>query len=66
MNEVLVGGLATDYCVKNTVLGAIKEGFKVRAVEDAMRAVNINPDDGDRAIEKMRAAGAEVVNSKEI
>jgi nicotinamidase/pyrazinamidase len=61
VEEVWVGGLATDYCVKQTVLDALKEGFKVKALENAMRAVEVNPGDGERAIEKMREAGAEVV-----
>lgn len=61
VREVWVGGLATDYCVKNTVLDALREGFRVRALSDAMRAVNLQPDDGRRALEEMRAAGAEVV-----
>lgn len=63
VEEVLVGGLATDYCVKNTVLDALKHGFKVKALKNAMRAVNLQPDDGDRAIEEMRAAGAEIVST---
>jgi len=61
VEEVWVGGLATDYCVKQTILDALKEGFKVKALENAMRAVEVNPGDGERAIEEMRAAGAEVV-----
>ena len=61
VREVWVGGLATDYCVKNTVLDALREGFSVRAVSDAMRAVNLRPGDGQLALEEMRAAGAEVV-----
>jgi nicotinamidase/pyrazinamidase len=61
VEEVWVGGLATDYCVKQTVLDALKEGFKVKALENAMRAVEVNPGDGARAIEEMREAGAEVV-----
>ena len=63
IEEVWVGGLATDYCVKNTVLDAIKEGFRVKALEDAMRAVEVNPGDGERAIAEMRDAGAEIVSS---
>lgn len=61
VNEVWVGGLATDYCVKHTVLDAVREGFEVKALADSMRAVNVNPDDGAKAIEEMRAAGAEIV-----
>jgi len=63
VEEVWVGGLATDYCVKNTVLDAVKEGFRVKALEDAMRAVEVNPGDGERAIAEMRDAGAEIVSS---
>ena len=63
VEEVWVGGLATDYCVKNTVLDALREGFRVRALADDMRAVNLRPGDDERAIEEMRAAGAEVVDS---
>lgn len=63
VKELLVGGLATDYCVKATVLAGLKQGFKVKALENAMRAVNLQPDDGERAIEEMRAAGAEIVTT---
>jgi nicotinamidase/pyrazinamidase len=65
VNEVWVGGLATDYCVKNTVLDGLKEGFAVRALEDAMRPVELKPGDGERALEEMRTAGAEIVSSVE-
>jgi len=63
VQEVLVGGLATDYCVKETVLAGLKEGFKVKAVENAMRPVELKPGDGERAIQEMRAAGAQIVNT---
>jgi nicotinamidase/pyrazinamidase len=63
VQELLVGGLATDYCVKATVLAGLEHGFKVKALKNAMRAVNLKPDDGDRAIEEMRAAGAEIVTT---
>jgi nicotinamidase/pyrazinamidase len=61
IEEVVVGGLATDYCVKNTVLDALKHLFKVKAFEKAMRAVDLQPGDGARAINEMRTAGAEIV-----
>jgi nicotinamidase/pyrazinamidase len=64
VEEVWVGGLATDYCVKHTVLDAVKEGFEVKAIADAMRAVNVNSDDGRTAIEQMKAAGAEIVGNE--
>ena len=59
--EVWVGGLATDYCVKNTVLDALREGFKVKALTRAMRAVNLRPGDDARAVEEMQSAGAEII-----
>ena len=62
VEEVVVGGLATDYCVKHTVLDALRHGFRVKAVENAMRPVDLQPGDGDRAIDEMRDAGAEIVN----
>jgi nicotinamidase/pyrazinamidase len=65
IEEVIIGGLATDYCVKNTVLDALKHGFKVKALKNAMRAVDVQPGDGDRAIEEMRAAGADIVSTEE-
>jgi nicotinamidase/pyrazinamidase len=60
VEEVWVGGLATDYCVKNTVLDALKAGFRVKALANAMRAVELKPGDGERALAEMRAAGAEI------
>ena len=65
VKEVWVGGLATDYCVKHTVLDALQQGFAVKALTDAMRAVNLNPTDGEKAIEEMRNAGAEIVVGSE-
>jgi nicotinamidase/pyrazinamidase len=55
---VTVVGLATDYCVKETALDALREGFQVEIDTDAMRAVDVNPGDGERSIEEMLAAGA--------
>jgi nicotinamidase/pyrazinamidase len=66
VQEVLVGGLATDYCVKNTVISALDEGFQVKAVSDAMKPVDVNPGDGEKAISEMREAGAEIVPSKSL
>jgi nicotinamidase/pyrazinamidase len=60
IDEVWVGGLATDYCVKSTVLDALKNGFRVKALTNAMRAVEVKPGDGERAIAEMEAAGAEI------
>jgi nicotinamidase/pyrazinamidase len=64
VDEVWVGGLATDYCVKQTVIDGVHNGFKVKALADAMRPVNVNPDDGKKAVEEMKEAGAEIVGDE--
>lgn len=56
--RLLVGGLATDYCVLQSVLDARRLGYEVVLLTDAMRAVDLNPGDGERAIAAMIAAGA--------
>jgi nicotinamidase/pyrazinamidase len=66
VDHVYVAGLATDYCVKNTVLDAVREGFGVTVVEDAIRGIDVKPGDSERAIEEMRRAGADLVSSEEL
>lgn len=66
VKKVYVVGLATDYCVKATVLDALKLGYEVFAVTDAMRAVNVNPDDGAKALSEMERNGAHLITSDEI
>jgi nicotinamidase/pyrazinamidase len=61
VRELDVAGVATDYCVKFTVLDALEAGFKVRLLINACRAVNLQPDDEEKAIAEMRRAGAQVV-----
>ena len=62
VKRLLVGGLATDYCVLSTVLDARKAGLEVLLLADAIRAVNAKPGDGERAERKMREAGAILIN----
>jgi nicotinamidase/pyrazinamidase len=57
--RVFVGGLATDYCVKNTVLDARKLGFEAVLLLDAIRGINAEPGDVAKAIDEMVKSGAE-------
>lgn len=66
VKRLLVGGLATDYCVRASVLDAVKAGFEVVVLEDAIGAVNVHSDDGERALEEMRAAGARIATSQAV
>ena len=61
VQRVFVGGLATDYCVLNTVRDARKLGYAVFVLTDGSRAVNVQPDDGHRAEEEMRRLGAKSI-----
>ncbi len=68
---VLIGGLATDYCVKATVLDALElakanNGLDIYALTDAMRAVNIQETDGAEALAEMEAAGAIMTTTDEL
>lgn len=66
VTRVFVGGLATDYCVLNTVLDALQNNFAAVLLTDAIRAVNVQPADGNRAIEKMVSAAAQIAQLKNI
>ncbi|MCC7484679.1 MAG: nicotinamidase [Burkholderiales bacterium] len=58
VKRILAGGLATDYCVLNTVRDALAAGFEVLLMTDAIRAVDVRPGDGARAEAEMRGLGA--------
>ncbi|MCU0255592.1 MAG: isochorismatase family protein [Vicinamibacterales bacterium] len=63
VRTLVVAGLATDYCVKNSVWGARRAGFAVLLAADAVRAVNLRARDGAAAVADMMAAGAVLVES---
>ena len=63
VRRLFVGGLATDYCVLNSVLDALRLGYGVVLLTDAMRAVDVQPGDGERAMAQMIAAGAVAVEN---
>ena len=60
VDAVTVVGLATDYCVKNTALDALHEGFAVRVDRAGIRGVDVQPGDSERALDELAAAGATV------
>ena len=66
VGRVVEVGLATDYCVKETVLDALRHGLQLTIVPEGLRAVNANPDDGDNAIKEMRSQGARLVKLAEV
>ncbi|MCX7815964.1 MAG: nicotinamidase [Syntrophales bacterium] len=66
IKRVFVGGLATDYCVLSTVLDILQGGYEVYVLADCVRAVDVKPGDGDRALAEMRGKGAHIINSTDI
>lgn len=66
VKRVVVCGLATDYCVRATAQDALKEGFEVLVLEDAIRGVEVNPGDCQRAVDALKAAGARFIASTEL
>jgi nicotinamidase/pyrazinamidase len=65
VTSVFIAGLATDYCVKATVLDAAEKGFAVTLIEDACRGVELHPGDVLKAVEEMRQAGVKIVRGEE-
>ena len=65
VDELYVCGLTTEYCVKNTVLDALKIGYKTMVVKDAVEGVKAQSGDEDKAWQEMETAGARILSSKE-
>jgi len=66
VKRLFVGGVATDYCVRATVLDALRLGFQVFVLEDAVRGVDVNPGDSERALREMLREGAVLVVRGEV
>jgi len=66
IKRLFIGGLATDYCVLNTVMDALNLGYRIFLLSDAIRAVNLNLHDGDKAIARMTGAGATMMATGEL
>jgi nicotinamidase/pyrazinamidase len=66
VDEVFIAGLATDCCVKYTALDAAELGFETHVIADACRGVLLEPDDVEKAVAEMRAAGVTMIGSAEV
>jgi nicotinamidase/pyrazinamidase len=66
IKEIALAGVATDYCVLYSVLDALELGFGVTVIVDGCRAINLRPDDGQKAFDLMEEKGATLVTSDEI
>ena len=66
VTEPFILGLATDYCVKYTVLDALDLKFKVNVIEDACRGVNLSSDDSKLAFDEMKQKGAHIIKSEDL
>lgn len=66
IKRLFVGGVATDYCVKNTVLGGLNLGYQVFVLEDAIKGVEANKGDIEKAVNQMLDKGAVFINYGEI
>ena len=64
IRRVFVAGLATDYCVLNTVLDAARRGFETYVLTDLVRATDLEPDAGEKAIALMKEGGAKATTSQ--
>ena len=64
--ELFIGGLATDYCVKETSLDAVRAGFEVNVIEDCVKAVETKAGDGSRALDTIRNEGVRVTTSDRV
>lgn len=66
VTDLVIIGLATDYCVKSTVLDVLKNGFLVTVIEEGILAVNVNENDGKLAVEEMKQHGARFATLSEV
>ena len=63
VTRVDVAGIATDYCVKASALAALRAGFDVRVLTDAITGIDVNPGDADRALQELTGEGAQLVDA---
>jgi len=66
VDKLYITGLTAEYCVKSTVLDALKYGFKTFVIKDAVEGIRQNEDDFDNAFEEMKKAGAIIITSDDV
>lgn len=66
VEQLFIVGLATDYCVKFTALDAVNLGFETTVIVDAIKAVNLHPEDQENAIRTMRQAGIQIIQGDKL
>jgi nicotinamidase/pyrazinamidase len=66
VRRLYVGGLATDYCIRSSVLDALSAGYEVTVLVDTIAGVDINPGDSEKAMKEMRLAGASFCTAGEV
>jgi nicotinamidase/pyrazinamidase len=64
IKRIVVVGLATDYCVKATALDGVRLGYETAVLLDAIRAVDLKPGDGERALDEMVGAGVSLIGAR--
>jgi len=66
VDELYITGLTAEYCVKSTVLDALKQGFRIYVIKDAVEGIRQNEDDYDNAFEDMKNAGAIIIAAEDV
>ena len=66
VERIYLCGLATDYCVRQSSLDALRTGYRVTVLRDAVKGVDLTPGDSQRALEEIARAGAEMADLAEI
>lgn len=66
VDEIYLAGLATDYCVRFSAIDGLNFGYKVNVIKDAVRGVNLQPDDSEKALEEIKNQGGKIIESHAI
>ncbi|MEW5705442.1 MAG: nicotinamidase [Actinomycetota bacterium] len=66
IKRVFIGGVATEYCVHDSVIGALRDGLEVFVILDAIRGIEVNPGDIEKALNDMKEHGAKLIYSRDI